>query len=140
MAVKGTESVVLPSKALHLLLPGLVPAYDQARIQDEVLPRAVGPDVANYGTYLKLSWWVLHELRRSGELDRALQTTKQNLLDQLKTQWPAAIVRGTSDLLDYPVLDRLDTCLSEYVLMGMTGVGAEGVRSQQGAPLLERGR
>jgi hypothetical protein len=137
-AIKGSDSDVLPSKAAHLALPGLVPAFDQARIRGLVLPRLLGRGSRNYRAYLELSWWALHELRRSQDLDRALKITRQRLIEQLQSQWPRHLLRAASPLLDLPPLLRLDACVSEYVLMGLARVGAERQGRGPAWPILRR--
>ena len=70
--VKGTASCVLPSKTAHLLLPELVPAYDNAEIKNEVLAKLIPGRRRGepFEIYVKLAWSVIQELRERVALNR----------------------------------------------------------------------
>ena len=73
MALKGTDSCVLPSKTAHFLLLGLVPAFDRQVIRDNVL-WWLAPRAQNMESYLLMCWWVLQQFREEGTLEQARES------------------------------------------------------------------
>lgn len=116
LRVKESASHVLPSKAAHLLLPTLVPAYDQQVIAGQVLP-AVLPRRAgrNFQTYVQLCWWVLDQLCREGSLDSAAALVR----DHLAADWLVRSLGATRPDPTSFVARSLDSLVAEYTLIGM---------------------
>jgi hypothetical protein len=114
LAVKGSESCVLPSKTAHLLLLGLVPTYDREVIRDRTL-WWLAPRACDMQSYVLMCWWALQQFRREGTLDEARQAVAGYMLSQPMplTQWlprPAP---------DHWLLRSMDSVVAEYTLIQM---------------------
>src|SRR5262249_22658009 len=81
LVVKASESCVLPSKAAHFLLLGLVPAYDGHVIRDNTLWWLV-PRACDAQSYVLICWWVLQGFRHEGTLDEARAAVAGYMLRQ----------------------------------------------------------
>jgi hypothetical protein len=114
MAVKGSESCVLPSKAAHLLLLGLVPAYDRRIIRDNTL-WWLAPRAGNMESYMLVCWWVLQQFRREGTLGEARAAVAGYMIKQ-PLPWTQSLLRPAED---NRLLQSMDTVLAEYSLIQM---------------------
>jgi hypothetical protein len=111
--VKGHESCVLPSKTAHMLLPTLVPAYDNLVVGDamrKILPRSSGMI-----RYLKTAWWVLRRFREEG----TLQDARDLLADSMLKHWLVRTLRPQNPPAENPLAWSLDSVLAEYTIIQM---------------------
>ena len=112
--VKETESCVLPSKAAHFLLLGLVPAFDREVIQNKTL-WWLAPRAANMESYLLLCWWVLQRFRREGTLQAARAAVAEYMLSR-PMAWTRRLPRPGPD---HWLLNSMDSVVAEYTLIQM---------------------
>jgi hypothetical protein len=126
--VKGNRSCVLPSKAAHLMLPDLVPAYDDAVIKNEVLTRLISGrrDGDPFELYVKLCWGVLQDLGTLGLLQRARLRVAKHLLER----WSVRALGATRP--SRRQLASVDSTVAEYLLIGM----ARSTRRASLSPIL----
>jgi hypothetical protein len=90
--VKETESRVLPSKAAHFLLPGLVPAVDREVVQNGTLWR-LAPRSRDTESDPVMCWWVLRQFRREGTLGGAREAVAAYMLER-PTAWTRRLPRS----------------------------------------------
>jgi hypothetical protein len=114
LAVKGSGSCVLPSKAAHFLLLGLVPAYDRQVIRDNTLWWLV-PRACDFQSYVFLSWWTLQRFRDEGTLDEARAAVATYMLRQ-PLPWTRRLPRPAED---NRLLVSMDSVVAEYTLIQM---------------------
>jgi hypothetical protein len=112
--VKQTDSCVLPSKAAHFLLLGLVPAYDQQVIQNDVI-WWLAPRANNMESYLLLCWWVLQQFQEEGTLDEARPAVAEYMLSR-PMAWTRRLPRPGAD---HWLLNSMDSVVAEYTLIQM---------------------
>jgi hypothetical protein len=114
LAVKGSDSCVLPSKTAHLLLLGLVPAYDEQVIRDRTL-WWLAPHACDMQSYLLMCWWALQQFRREGTLDEAREAVAAYMLSQ-PMPWTRRLPRPAPD---HWLLRSMDSVVAEYTLIQM---------------------
>jgi hypothetical protein len=114
VAVKGSESCVLPSKAAHFLLLGLVPAYDGRVIRDNTL-WWLAPRACDVQSYVLMCWWVLQQFRREGALGEARAAVAGYMLRQ-PLPWTRRLPRPEED---NRLLQSMDSVVAEYTLIQM---------------------
>jgi hypothetical protein len=112
--VKLTQSCVLPSKAAHFLLLGLVPAFDQQVIQNEVLWK-LARRANNMESYLLLCWWVLQKLREEDDLEEARGAVVEYMLSR-PMPWTRRLPRPGAG---HGLLNSMDSVVAEYILIQM---------------------
>ncbi len=114
LAVKGSESCVLPSKTAHFLLLGLVPPYDREVICDSTL-WWLAPHACDMQSYILMSWWTLQRFRHEGTLDGAREAVAAYVLSQpMPWKWP--LTRPTPN---HWLLRSMDSVIAEYTLIQM---------------------
>ena len=118
--VKGVESCVLPSKAAHFLLLGLIPAYDRQIIRDQVLRRLL-PASTDMESYLLLCWWILQQFKAENTLQRARDLVAEYMLGQ-PMEWTRHLPRPARG---HWLLHSMDSVVAEYTLIQMARA-AEG--------------
>jgi hypothetical protein len=126
-AVKGVESYVLPSKAAHLMLPTLIPAYDVAVVVGEVLAYLLPMYTRagkSYATYMKLCWWVIQRLDGEGGLKKATALVRDHLLGT----WLVRQLSPKRPRASSAILNSLDSTVAEYTLIAM----ARAVKEKSG--------
>jgi hypothetical protein len=113
--VKGNRSCVLPSKAAHLMLPDLVPAYDDAVIKNEVLTKLITGrrDSDPFELYVRLCWGVLQDLGTLGLLERARRRVAKHLVERWSIRALGAMRPTRRQLAS------MDSTVAEYLLTGM---------------------
>lgn len=114
LAVKGSESCVLPSKTAHFLLLGLVPPYDREIIRDRTL-WWLAPRACDMRSYVLMSWWALQQYRSEATLNEARESVARYMLSQ-PMQWTGWRPRPT---LDNWLLRSMDSVVAEYTLIQM---------------------
>jgi hypothetical protein len=114
LAVKGSESCVLPSKTAHFLLLGLVPAYDGQVIRDSTL-WWLAPHACDRRSYVLLCWWVLRRFGREGTLQEAREAVADYMLNQ-PMPWTRRLPRPAPD---HWLLRSMDSVVAEYTLIQM---------------------
>jgi hypothetical protein len=112
VAVKGTASPVLASKAAHFLQLGLVPAYDRDVIRDSTL-WWLAPRATDMKSYIHLCWWVLQRFKHEGTLEDARRLVAERMLARLSVYHP----RRPDP--DHWLLRSMDSVIAEYTLIGM---------------------
>jgi len=112
--VKLTESCVLPSKAAHFLLLGLVPAFDQKVIQNDVLWK-LARRANTMESYLLLCWWVLQKLREEGDLEEARAAVAEYMLSR-PMPWTSRLPRPGAG---HWLMNSMDSVVAEYSLIQM---------------------
>lgn len=114
MAVKGTDSCVLPSKAAHFALLGLVPAFDRQMICDNTL-WWLAPRAQDMESYLLLCWWVLQQFRREETLEEARKAVAEYMMSR-PMAWTMHLPRP---LPGHWLLNAMDSVVAEYTLIQM---------------------
>jgi hypothetical protein len=114
LAVKGSDSCVLPSKTAHFLLLGLVPPYDREVIRDRTL-WWLAPHACDMRSYILMSWWALQQFRREGTLNEAREAVAGYMLSQ-PMPWTWRIPRPTQENW---LLRSMDSVVAEYTLIQM---------------------
>jgi hypothetical protein len=112
--VKGQGSCVLPSRTAHLLLPGLVPAYDIGVVVKTTMANVVGR-TDSMTSYLCLCWWALRRFRDEGTLQQA----RDRVVDHLTSDWALRAMLSPQVIQDHWLLRTMDSVVAEYVLIGM---------------------
>jgi hypothetical protein len=110
--VKGTGSCVLPSKAAHFLLLGLVPAYDGKVMRDNTL-WWLAPRARDAQSYVLMCWWVLQQFRSEGTLEHARAAVARYMLQQ-PLPWTRRLPRPAPD---NRLLQSMDSAVAEYTLI-----------------------
>lgn len=113
--VKRTSSVVIAAKTAHLLLPTLVPAYDQEVVAGTILPRVLPRGRRDFHHYVLACWWVLAELKRTKRLPDALGRVAKHL----SADWAIRQLAPGSNIAARGAMPYLDSVVAEYVLTGM---------------------
>lgn len=116
--IKQNDSFVLPSKTAHLLFPAMVPAYDVEVVRNRVLNRTLPPRLKGrlgYEIWIKACWWVLTQLRQSGQLERECQKVRDSMLNS----WSISILRAQDPRRDDCCAALLDSFVAEYALIGL---------------------
>lgn len=124
LKIKGNHSLVLPSKAAHLLFPSMFPAYDREIIQLEVLDRMLPARMRGrleYQTYLRLSHWILKQIQGEGRLEEVNRT----ILHSLRNDWAIGVLAPGFQTNE--ALPLIDSITSEYALIAMAADGVKVV-------------
>ncbi len=123
--VKSSRSPVLGSKVLHLLLPSLVPAYDNVVIRVKVLPKlsARGRSFSNYLDACRLAMRELAAAPRRHGLERARRVVWQHLraayLEQIQDATESEGPWVVQPPAGPPQSCLVDSYVAEYALIGL---------------------
>jgi hypothetical protein len=112
--IKGTDSCVLTSKAAHFYLLGLIPAYDQRVIRNEVLPKLAW-GCRSFENYVSMCWLVLQHFRLEGSLELARDAVADHMLSQ-HDEWTSLLPRSDPENWQ---LRSMDSVVAEYTLIQM---------------------
>jgi hypothetical protein len=118
-AVKGVGKCVLPSKAAHLLLPTLIPAYDETVVGGAL--RALLRGSASMSRYLIIAWWALQRLRDQGNL----QAARNRVAECMLSHWFVRTLRPPALPKDHTLLRSLDSVVAEYTVIQMERTNAK---------------